>query len=193
MCTNQMYEPAVRGIVGNFRDVTERRRADLFGARETEVLEQILRGAPIPQTLELLLEAVEGYLTDADTTIRLFDSESQALYRVAAPSLAPEFISVIDDRLAPVVADAERAYNARLEAVVVDDIENEHGFPELEELRAWALAQGYRAFWSVPIRKPDDHRLLGLLGAYVKVARAPTDDELAIMERVRNIVGVATD
>src|SRR5262249_51831464 len=38
MCTNQMYEPAVRGIVGNFRDVTERRRADLFGARETAVL-----------------------------------------------------------------------------------------------------------------------------------------------------------
>jgi len=193
MCTNQMNEPAVRGIVGNFRDVTERRRTDMFGARETEVLEQILRGAPIPQTLELLLEAVEDYVADADTTIRLFDSENQALHRVAAPSLAQEFISVIDDRLAPVVLDAERAYNARLESVVIEDIEHEDRFRELDELRAWALAQGYRAFWSVPIRKPDDDRLLGLLAAYVKVARAPTDDERAIMERVRNIVGVATD
>jgi diguanylate cyclase (GGDEF)-like protein/PAS domain S-box-containing protein len=192
-CTNQMHEPAVRGIVGNFRDITERRHAEDFGARETEVLEQILRGAPIPETLRMLLEALEEYLTDADTTIRLFDAETQALYRVAAPSLAPEFIEVMDDRLAPDVTNAERAYNAHVQAVEITDIAESDRFPELDELRKVALAQGYRAFWSVPIRTPDDGPLLGVLAAYVKTARTPHESERAVLDRVRNLVGVAID
>ena len=60
-CTNQMHEPAVRGVVGNFRDVTERRRIEALGARETQVLERILSGAPIPETLHGLMEAVEEF------------------------------------------------------------------------------------------------------------------------------------
>ena len=70
-CTNQMHEPAVRGVVGNFRDVTERRRIETLGARETEVLERILSGAPIPETLHGLLEAVEEFVGDGSATIRL--------------------------------------------------------------------------------------------------------------------------
>jgi diguanylate cyclase (GGDEF)-like protein/PAS domain S-box-containing protein len=192
-CTNQMYEPAVRGIVGNFRDVTERHRTEALGARETDVLERILAGTPVPQTLHLLLEAVDEYLGDASTTIRLFDPETGSWHRVAAPSLPPEFIDAVDDRFAPITADGEQAYNSRVEAIVVADIADERRFPELGALRQHALSHGYRAFWSVPIRTPDDQKLLGMLATYVRNAREPSDSERAMMDRVRNIVSVALD
>ena len=64
-CTNQLDEPAVRGIVGNFRDVTDRKRIEHAGLGETRVLELVLRGAPVPETLHVLLETVEEFLGDA--------------------------------------------------------------------------------------------------------------------------------
>ena len=52
---------------------------------------------------------------------------------------------------------------------------------------------GFRAFWSVPIRTPDDERLLGMLAIYVRNAREPSDAEQSIMERVRSLVSIALD
>ncbi|MEX1006938.1 MAG: EAL domain-containing protein [Acidimicrobiia bacterium] len=192
-CTNQMYEPVVRGIVGNLRDITERRRADALGAAETDVLQRILGGAPIPETLRVVLEAVEEYLGDASATIRLLDAETGELQRVAAPSLSPAFIDTIDDRLAAQVGDAEEAYNARFEPLVIPDIDDELRFPHIQPLRELTRAEGFRAFWSLPIRTPDDERLLGMLAIYVRTAREPSEAERAMMDRVRSLVGITLD
>src|SRR5689334_16127537 len=52
--TNQLHAPAVQGIVGNLRDITDRKRAMAFGKDETRVLELILSSAPVPETLTTL-------------------------------------------------------------------------------------------------------------------------------------------
>ncbi len=150
-----MYEPAVRGIVGNFRDVTERRRTEALGARETDVLERILAGTPVPQTLHQLLEAVEEYLGDVSATIRLFDAETgEVAARRRRRRSSPAFIDAIDDRLAAQVGDAEEAYNARFEPIIIPDIANDFRFPHIQQLRELTRREGFRAFWSVPIRTP---------------------------------------
>ncbi len=192
-CTNQMHEPAVRGVVGNFRDVTERRRIEALGARETQVLERILSGAPIPQTLHGLLEAVEDFIGDGSATIRLYDGDAGELHRVAAPTLPAAFIAEMDVRLAEQASDAEHVYNARFEPLIIADIEDNPPFPEMGELRQLAAAHGFRAFWSVPIRTPDDARLLGMLAIYLRNARNPSDAERSMMERVRSLVSIALD
>ena len=192
-CTNQMHEPAVRGVVGNFRDVTERRRIEALGSQETEVLERILSGAPIPETLHILLEAVEEFLGDASATIRLLDDETGELQRVASPTLSPAFIEAMDVRLAEQASDAAQASNSGFEPIVIGDIENDPRFPQLAELRELARTHGFRAFWSEPIRTRDDERLLGMLAIYVRNAREPSDAEQSIMERVRSLVSIALD
>ncbi len=73
--TNQLDEPAVRGIVGNLREITDRKRATAFTETETRVLELILSGAPVPETLTLLVEALEEYVPDGAGTIRLLDPD----------------------------------------------------------------------------------------------------------------------
>jgi diguanylate cyclase (GGDEF)-like protein len=95
--------------------------------------------------------------------------------------------------LAAEVGDAEEAYNARFEPIVIGDIADETRFPHLQHIRELAQAEGFRAFWSVPIRTPDEERLLGMLAIYVRTAREPSDADRAMMDRVRNIVSVALD
>ena len=63
--TNQLGEPSVDGIVGNFRRIDDRKRADGFAASETHALEMLLSGRPLPHTLRTLLEGVDEYVGDA--------------------------------------------------------------------------------------------------------------------------------
>jgi diguanylate cyclase (GGDEF)-like protein/PAS domain S-box-containing protein len=191
--TNQMHEPSVRGLVGNFRDVTERRRSEVLIARETAVLEQILAGASIPETCNRLLETVEEYLGDASTAIRLIDAETGALHRVAAPSLPSVFLDAVDSHMSSLIGDADVGHSARIEPIVLRDLTRENPWPQIRALGDLALAHGFHAFWSVPIRTPDDERLLGMLAAYVRNPRRPTDAERLMLDRVRNVVGVALD
>ena len=81
--TNQLHEPAVQGLVGNMRDITDRRRANAFGADETRAFELILSGAPVPETLTTLVRALEAYIPDGVGSIRLLDPEHQTLECVA--------------------------------------------------------------------------------------------------------------
>jgi diguanylate cyclase (GGDEF)-like protein len=95
--------------------------------------------------------------------------------------------------MSKLVGDAEVAYNARIEPIVLSDLTVENRLPQLRQLRDVALTHGFHAFWSIPIRTPDDERLLGLLAVYVRTAREPTDAERLMLDRVRNVVGVALD
>ena len=64
-CTNQIEEPSVQGIVGNFRDIDERKRAAAFSTSETLALEMLLAGRPLPHTFRVLLQGLEDYVGNA--------------------------------------------------------------------------------------------------------------------------------
>jgi diguanylate cyclase (GGDEF)-like protein/PAS domain S-box-containing protein len=185
--TNQLHEPAVRGIVGNLRDITDRRRANAFGLDETRVLEQILSGAPVPETLTTLVRALEAYIPDGAGSIRLLDEEQTTLQCVAAPSLPAEYVEAVSAHTT--VEDITAFLSAR-ETRVLRDIEHEGAREELNEL---CLANGLRGIWSAPIRSPDGSEFLGLFAFFVRRVRDPRSSELAILERARDLAALAID
>jgi diguanylate cyclase (GGDEF)-like protein/PAS domain S-box-containing protein len=191
--TNQLDQPAVGGIVGNFRDITERTRADAFAARETEVLQLVLHGHPIAEVCDGLLRAVEDYLGDASATIRLVDADTGELRRIASPSLPHDYTDAIDVEMSGIVHDAVDLYQMQFEPVFIADLAQDDRHPSTQQLRSLAVSYGLRALWSMPIRSPDDVQSLGLLVIYVHNAREPTEAERVMMERVRNLVGIALD
>jgi diguanylate cyclase (GGDEF)-like protein/PAS domain S-box-containing protein len=195
-CTNQMYEPAVRGIVGNMRDVTKRKRIEILGAREADVLRRILADAPLFETMHDLLVAAEEYLMDASATIRLVDAETGGPWPQCAPTLPAPLVDAIDQQFAELVNEAEQAFGTRRDAFVLRDLDvadSRSTIPAVRRHRALARSLGYKAFWSFPIRTPDDARLLGILTIYVHNARTPSAAEQVMTDRVRNIVSVALD
>ena len=72
-CTNQIEEPSVGGLVGNFRDIDERKRAAAFSTSETLALEMLLAGRPLPHTFRVLLQGLQDYVGHAHAMIRLID------------------------------------------------------------------------------------------------------------------------
>jgi diguanylate cyclase (GGDEF)-like protein/PAS domain S-box-containing protein len=185
--TNQLHEPAVRGFVGNLRDITDRKRANAFGQDETRVLELILSGAPIPETLSAIILTLEAYITDGVGSIRLLDAEQRKLLPMAAPSLADDYVREVSSHTT--VTDIE-AFLSATETRVLRDIEHEGARPELNAL---CLQQGLLGMWSCPIRSPDGANLLGLFAFYVRAVREPRASELAILERARDLAALAID
>jgi len=185
--TNQLHEPAVRGIVGNLRDITDRRRANAFGTAETRVLELILSGAPVPETLTTIVRALETYIPDGLGSIRLLDAERTTLECVAAPNLPPEYVEAVTAHTT--VGDIE-AFLSATETRVLRDIEHDGARAELNEL---CLANGLRGIWSAPIRSPDGSEFLGLFAFFVRNVRDPRASELSILERARDLAALAID
>jgi diguanylate cyclase (GGDEF)-like protein/PAS domain S-box-containing protein len=185
--TNQVHVPAVRGFVGNLRDITDRKRANAFGRDETRVLELTLSNAPVPETLTTLIRALETYIPDGVGAVRLLDPERRTLAPVAAPSLAPDYVRAMTEHTT--VEDVEACLSAT-ETRVLRDIEHDGARPELNAL---CLAHGLRGLWSTPIRSPDGSEFLGLLAFYVRTVRTPRDSELAILERARDLAALVLD
>jgi diguanylate cyclase (GGDEF)-like protein/PAS domain S-box-containing protein len=185
--TNQLHEPAVRGIVGNLRDITDRKRANAFGHDETRALELILSGAPVPETLTTLVRALETYIPDGVGSIRLFDPEQQRLECVAAPNLPTDYVEAVSAHTT--VEDID-AFLSATETRVLRDIEHEGAREELNQL---CLANGLRGIWSAPIRSPDGSDFLGLFAFFVRTVREPRASELAILERARDLAALAID
>jgi diguanylate cyclase (GGDEF)-like protein/PAS domain S-box-containing protein len=185
--TNQLHEPAVAGIVGNLRDITDRKRANAFGQDETRVFELILSGAPVPETLETLVHALERYIPDGVGSIRLLDPETRQLRSVAAPSLPAEYVHEVSQHTT--VADIE-AFLSATETRVLTDIERDGARPDLNAL---CIANGLRGMWSTPIRSPDGSEFLGLFAFFVRTVRQPRASELAILERARDLAALAID
>ena len=94
-CTNQIDEPSVRGLVGNFRDVDERKRAAVFSACETLALEMLLAGRPLTHTFRVLLQGLEDYIGHAHATIRLIEDDGSSFRTMAAPTVPDEFARAI--------------------------------------------------------------------------------------------------
>ncbi len=185
--TNQLDEPTVRGIVGNLRDITARKLHAAFGHAETRILEMILSGAPVPETVAALVDALEAFIPDAVGTIQLLDPDTGELAWAAAPGLSPEFLAELAERTT--VDDIEQSLSAT-DLHVMRDIAAEGRRPEIIEL---CLAHGMLGAWSIPIRTPDGSELIGLLGLMLRAVRDPKPGELAVMERVRDLVAVAID
>ena len=185
--TNQLDEPAVAGIVGNLREITDRKRATAFAEAETRVLEQILSGAPVPETLTALVVALEQSLPGGAGSIRLLNRELGTLEAVAAPSLPDAYVRAMTDLT---TVDDVAAHLSATELHVMRDLEREGQRPDIT---AVCLAHGLRGLWSLPIRTPDEGEFLGLLAYLPRTVRDLQPAELAVFERVRDLAAVTID
>jgi diguanylate cyclase (GGDEF)-like protein/PAS domain S-box-containing protein len=186
--TNQLDVPAVRGFVGNIREISERKRNEALNEAETTVLELILSGAPVPEILGEVLTAIEQFVPESSCSIRLADGEGDRLRSVAAPSLPADFVSGVEALVTASEVDEARPGN---ELVVIRDLEKTTA--DNPELVALCTTHGLRSAWTVPIRDPETSDFLGLLALYLSIAREPNAAELALMERARDLVALAID
>ena len=190
---NRIY-PSPNGISIFFHEITERKQAEQL-ARESvellkaqnEVLEFIVQGTPLQETLDFLLRVIEAQCPGLLCSILLLDPEGVRLRHGAAPSLPESFTSAIDgESIGPGAGSCGTAVFRR-EPVIVEDIATDSLW---DDHRDFALKHGLRACWSMPIFD-EQRRLLGTFALYFRTPGRPTGRHWQLIEMATHTAAIA--
>jgi PAS domain S-box-containing protein len=148
---------------------------------QNRVLERVARGAPLNETFDLYLRAIETQSPGMLCSILLLDEDGVHVRHAAAPSLPDAYVRAIDG--SPIGPNAGSCGTAayRREPVIVADIDTD---PLWADYRDQALQHGLRACWSTPIFD-DTRRVLGTFALYFRMPGRPNP-------RHRQLIGVTT-
>src|SRR5205823_8069632 len=137
--------------------------------------------APVEQTLARLARMVEGFANDFHCSILLVSPDGFRLHVGAAPHLPVRFVSALDGLPADELLKT---------AVVIPDIAVDSHF---EVPRESALAEGLRAWWSVPVSGPADEVAIGVVTFHSRLPREPGEFERRLLDRCRSLAGIAIE
>jgi PAS domain S-box-containing protein len=190
---NRIY-PSNDGVSIFFHEITERKRAEQSAhdnARllkgQNEVLKLIAEGAPLHETLDLLLRVIESQAPGMLCSILLLDSDNAHLHHGAAPSLPKSFTRSIDGkRIGPNAGSCGTAAFSG-EPVIVEDIATH---PLWREYRDAALEHGLRACWSTPIFDAQ-HRVLGTFALYFRSVTRPDQGRRELIDLATQTAAIA--
>lgn len=164
-------------------------RRELERARE-RFTEKIASGAPLRDTLDELVRAVEG-LTPSGmiASILILDDEGRRLLHGAGPSLPDAYNAAIDGiEIGPEVGSCgTAAFHDK--TVSVFDIANNPLWANFKDL---ALQYGLRACWSTPIHGSGG-KVLGTFANYYRFVRDPSPLDRELTELITRTAAMAIE
>jgi PAS domain S-box-containing protein len=175
--------------VGTCQDITERKLGDQVQVWETQVLEAVSSGQPLPAILAHIAEGIENAIPGAMASILLLDEDGEHLRHGAAPRLPEAYSKAIDGvKVGPMVGSCGTAVYRR-EPVFVTDIQND---PLWQDFRELAEEHGLRACWSLPVLNAAG-RVLASFAVYYHEPRDPQPRDIALIKRTVHITGIAVE
>jgi formate hydrogenlyase transcriptional activator len=152
------------------------------------ILQLILAGAPLAETLAIIARLVESRGDGTLCTIWLPNDDGRELHCAAAPSL-PGFIDGAGSmRIGPQGGSCGTAVHRR-EPVYVTDILSD---PVWDHYRHRLSPFGIRAVWSKPLFQSDG-RVLGTFAIHYREVRSPEAADLELIENASHIAGIAIE
>ncbi|MEO8139840.1 MAG: ATP-binding protein, partial [Gemmatimonadota bacterium] len=174
-------------VLAMVRDITDRRRSDATLEWQARVLESVATGRPLSEVLHTLVKGMEAQVPGGLCSVLLL--EGSRIRLGAAPSLPAAYNAALEGvEIGPAVGSCGTAA-FRNERVIVTDIATD---PLWADYRALALSHGLRACWSVPIRAGSGD-ILGTFAVYYREVRAPSDEELGLVDRASALASIAVE
>ena len=162
-------------------------RHRLEGKRQ--VLEHIVEGRPLAETLEVLARHVESVCPRYRCSILLLDDDRIHLRHATAPHLPAAYCQAIDGvEIGEAVGSCGTAAY-RGQPVITRDIATD---PLWEGYRELALAHGLRSCWSTPIASASDG-VLGTFALYCEEPIDPSPDEIDMVAALAQFAAIAVE
>ncbi len=170
------------------QDVTAAVLGEQQARTEKQLLEMISAGERLPRILDTLVRGVEALRPDLLCSVLLLDDNGQ-LHCTAAPSLPASYTAAIEGMAIGPSAGSCGTAAWRGETVVASDIALDPLWADYQEL---ALRHGLRACWAVCITASTG-KVLGTFAAYYRSPRAPTSEDLRLLDTARHIAGISIE
>ena len=179
--------PSDQGMFAYFKEVTLRKKQEALLALEKKVLElNTAKRMPLQDLLNFFLKGIQKIFPGMYCMVLTLDEDGLSVRLLSAPGLPTIYAHAIDGL--PIGPNAGSSCTAmyRKETVIVSDIATD---PLWVDYRDLALQFGLRACWSIPVLNGRDE-VLAAFSVYYTTAKAPTDAEMDIFERVANLVTI---
>jgi PAS domain S-box-containing protein len=179
----------VEQLLAVSRDVSARWQEEAFRAGQHQVLEMIATGAPLTEVLILIVHLIEDQCDGMLCSVLLLDADGVHMRHGAAPSLPDAYTSAINGTsIGPRAGCCGTAMYLGRPVIAIDIVAD----PLWEDYRDLAVAHGLRACWSTPILSPQK-KVLGSFAMYYGAPRAPSREELRLIETAADIAGIAIE
>ncbi len=174
-------------ILAVVRDITLRKAAEEQLEAQHQILGQLASGTSLQLVLETLVHFIERQFPGMLASVLILDGER--LRQGAAPSLPEEYNQLIEGvKIGPAVGSCGTAAYQK-KRVIVEDILTD---PLWKDFREHTQRFGLRSCWSQPVlSKAGD--VLGTLALYYHEKRAPTEQELSLVDWSANAAGIAIE
>lgn len=168
----------------------QKRLSDGFSRSQTEVLEMILDGVPLPRILERIAERVASLAGNGTRCwIMLSNPEGSHLLLGAATGFADGLF----ESLGPLPIGADMgccgAAAALGKVVVLEDISKHADWAALREL---TRKNGLRSCWAVPVFSAG-RSVLGTMGLFHRSSGSPSPEEIQWVESASKLVSIAIE
>lgn len=182
---NSKSEP-VR-LIGTHVDITLQKKADIFGARNSKILEMIAKGDPAPDVYnEIALMYEERHL---GLRCSMLELDGRKLLHGGAPSLPKAYCEAVHGLINGPEIGSCGASSYTGKRVLVEDIAID---PKWKDLKAVALPFGMRSCWSEPI-KSSSGNVLGAFGMYHDYPSLPNEEELNDLKSAAQLTSIVMD
>ena len=183
-------EGNIAGVVLSFRDVTERRQAEILLKSQKDTLEMLLQNLPLPQVLRSLALTMEKQSRHkVITAIHLLDKTGTRFDLAVAPSLSESYCLAtkgmdVASRAGPccvAVLTRKRA--------TVSDVDADTQWKAFAE---FARPLGIRAGWSTPVFSSRGE-IVGTFANYYDQPREPDAHDIAAVDMLTSTVALAIE
>jgi signal transduction histidine kinase len=157
---------------------------------QREVLAQIARGASLREVLTSVARYAEETTPHMLASILYYEPSTGRLRRGGHHTLPDAFADAVDGLQPGPVAGSCGTAAFRRERVVSFDVQED---PLWEAFRAFAAQHNIRSAWSTPLLSPADGTLLGVFGMYYPDTRAPSEDDLALVDHYVHLAAIAVE
>jgi PAS domain S-box-containing protein len=169
---------------------TRHRHLEALVEGQSQVLEMITQGRPLPSILEAICAWAEAQSRNGMlASLLLLDAERKHLLHGAAPSLPAIYSQALHGLVIGPCAGSCGTAAFTKEPVVVEDIAHD---PLWADYRDLALPHRLRACWSTPLIA-NNGEVLGTFAMYYRHPRLPTDDDLQIIRLVSRTAVLAIE
>ncbi len=177
----------ITGAVVSFRDITVRKRAEIFASQQKTTLEMIGTKSSLSDILRQVCLMVEEQAPNTLSSILICDGSSLRLG--ASPNLPDSYLKAIDGLpIGPEVGSCGTAAYYK-QPVVVSDIAKDSLWKGYHKI---ALQHGLHACWSIPILS-SKRKVLGVLGLYHTTICTPQPNDLELLNIAAHLGGIAIE
>jgi PAS domain S-box-containing protein len=176
-------------MIGSLQDISDRKFHEQLLSLERSILELSANpGIDLKEVVDKLLKGIEEIHTHSITSVLLL-KDDKVIEHLVSPSLPPDYAEAINGTpIGPAAGSCGTAMFLK-KPVITSDIDKD---PLWSKYKHIAARFGLKACWALPIIHSSG-KVLGSFAIYHKTPQIPDNNELATVERLRNILRIVME